>query len=110
MCQICQIEHNDSPLHVVVSTLANVTSKVVAKDVCLYDWLTNPNEEYQPVISAIRDETDNERIKALKKQLPVVIPSGFNHHSIKAIRAGRLFEPENDKLRIKFLDVIFKDM
>lgn len=76
MCQICQIEHNDSPLHVVVSTLANVTSKVVAKDVCLYDWLTNPNEEYQPIISAIRDETDNERIKALKKQLPVVIPSG----------------------------------
>jgi hypothetical protein len=76
ICQICQIEHNDSPLHVVVSTLANVTSKVVAKDVCLYDWLTNPNEEYQPVISAIRDETDNERIKALKKQLPVVIPSG----------------------------------
>jgi len=76
MCQICQIEHNGSPLHVVVSTLANVTSKVVAKDVCLYDWLTNPKEEYQPVISAIRDETDNERIKALKKQLPVVIPSG----------------------------------
>ena len=76
ICQICQIEHNDSPLHVVVSTLATVTSKVVAKDVCLYNWLTNPNEEYQPVISAIRDETDNERIKALKKQLPVVIPSG----------------------------------
>ncbi len=75
-CHICQIEHNDSPLHVVVSTLANVTSKVIAADVCLYDWLTNPNEVYQPVISTIRDETDNERIKSLKKQLPVVFPSG----------------------------------
>lgn len=33
----------------------------------------------------------------------------FNLHSIKAIREGKLFEPENDELRIKFLDVIFKD-
>jgi hypothetical protein len=76
ICQICQIAHNDSPLHVVVSTLANVTSKVVAKDVCLYDWLTNPKEEHQPIITAIRNETDIDHIKALKKQLPVVIPSG----------------------------------
>jgi hypothetical protein len=33
----------------------------------------------------------------------------FNHQSIKAIRGGKLFEPENDELRSKFLDVIFKD-
>jgi hypothetical protein len=33
----------------------------------------------------------------------------FNHQSIKAIRGGLLFEPENDELRSKFLDVIFKD-
>ena len=76
ICQICQIEHNDSPLHVVVSTLANVTSQVVAKDVCLYDWLTNPIEEYQSIIEAIRSETDNVRIRNLKNQLSAMFPSG----------------------------------
>lgn len=76
ICQICQIEHNNSPLHVVVSTLANVTSQVVAKDVCLYDWLTNPIEEYQSIIEAIRSETDNVRIRNLKNQLSAMFPSG----------------------------------
>ena len=76
ICQICQIEHNDSPLHVVVSTLANVTSTDLDKDVCLYDWLTNPKEEYQSIVEAIRIETDNVRIRNLKNQLSAMFPSG----------------------------------
>ena len=76
MCQICQIEHNDSPLHVVVSTLANVASTDLDKDVCLYDWLTNPKEEYQSIVEAIRIETDNVRIRNLKNQLSAMFPSG----------------------------------
>jgi hypothetical protein len=76
ICQICQIEHNDSPLHVVVSTLANVASTDLDKDVCLYDWLTNPKEEYQSIVEAIRIETDNVRIRNLKNQLSAMFPSG----------------------------------
>jgi len=76
MCQICQIEHNDSPLHVVVSTLENVAATVLANDVCIYDWLTNPKEEYQSIVEAIRNETDNERVKKMKNQLRVFFPSG----------------------------------
>ena len=76
ICQICQIEHNGSPLHVVVSTMENVAATVLANDACIYDWLTNPKEEYQSIVEAIRNETDNERVKKMKNQLPVMFPSG----------------------------------
>ena len=76
ICQICQIAHNDSPLHVVVSTMAHVAATDLDKDTCVYDWLTNPKEEYRSIIEAIRNETDNERVKKMKNQLRVIFPSG----------------------------------
>jgi hypothetical protein len=76
ICQICQIEHNDSPLHVVVSTLAQANAAELAQDTCLHKCLMDPKEKYQSIIHTIRQEKDAEKIRNLKKMLPAFFPAG----------------------------------
>jgi hypothetical protein len=45
--------------------MAHVAATDLDKETCVYDWLTNPKEEYRSIIEAIRNETDNERVKKM---------------------------------------------
>jgi hypothetical protein len=98
-CHICQIGYNDSPLHVVVSTLAQAKSTDLAQDNCLYKCLMDPKDEYRSIIQTIRQETDTEKIRNLKKQLPAFFPSGLY------LRRGILKEYSG----LICIDIDFKD-
>ena len=73
----------------------------------LTTYITDCFDSPNPIKITFNPEETLKNIKNRLLQLEKL--NDFNHHSIKAIREGKLFEPENDELRIKFLDVIFKD-